>query len=353
MDNPSDPAELSPTPLVLARRRGRLGHLRLNRPEKINALNLEMIAAVRAALDAWRGDPAISAVLIDGAGPRGLCAGGDIAAVYDGIQGASVFPDEFWADEYRMNLDIAEYPKPVVAVMHGITFGGGIGISAHASVRVVSGSSMLAMPETAIGLAPDVGGLYLLARAPGELGTHAALTGARLGPGDAIAAGLAGLYVDEADLEALPETLAAALESGGSATDLVRGLAKPAPAAVLWPRQQAWIDECYAGDDPIAVLARLRGHDEPQARAAADVLAAMSPIAVAVTLRAIRRARSMTLAEVLDQDLLLSVRFAAHHDFPEGIRAQIIDKDRRPRWDPATLELVTPAAVDAFFTPRP
>lgn len=340
------------TPLVQVRRRGRLGHLRLNRPEKINSLNLEMIAAVRSALDAWRRDPDIHAVLIDGAGPRGLCAGGDIAAVYDAIRGNSTLPEEFWADEYRMNLDIATYPKPVVALMHGITFGGGIGISAHASIRVVTDSSKLAMPETTIGLAPDVGGLFLLARAPGELGTHAALTGARLGPGDAIVAGLADFYLDEADLAALPDVLTAALASGGSAAELVRGLAKPVPAAELWPAQQPWIDACYAGDDPTAILARLREHREAPARAAADVLAGMSPTAVAVTLRAIRLARTMTLAEVLDQDLMLSMRFAAHHDFPEGIRAQIIDKDRRPRWDPAALELVTPVAVDAFFAPR-
>ena len=352
VDNLSAAPDISPTPLVQARSRGSLGHLRLNRPAKINALNLEMIAAVRSALARWRDDPAVTAVLIDGAGPRGLCAGGDIAAVYDGIRGGSGFPDEFWADEYRMNLDIAEYRKPIVALMHGITFGGGLGISAHASIRVVTDSSVLAMPETAIGLAPDVGGLHLLARAPGELGTHAALTGARLGPGDAIAAGLADLYLDAADLATLPDSLVSALESGGSATTFVHGLARPAPAAELWPSQQPWIDDCYAGDDPIAILARLRGHDEPEARAAADVLAAMSPIAVAVTLRAIRRARTMTLAEVLDQDLTLSVRFAAHHDFPEGIRAQITDKDRRPRWNPPTLDLVTPAAVDAFFAPR-
>lgn len=344
--------DLSPTPLVRATTRGALGHIRLARPAKINALNLEMIAAVRLALATWRDDDAIAAVLIDGEGPRGLCAGGDIAAVHDAIRAGSDLPDEFWADEYRMNLDIAEYPKPIVALMHGITFGGGIGVSAHAAVRVVTDGSLLAMPETAIGLAPDVGGLYLLSRAPGELGTHAALTGARLGPGDAIEAGLADYYVDVATFQMLPDRLAAVAAEADAAA-LVGAVATPAPAATVWPAQRSWIDECYAGDDARVILARLSHHADPRARAAGETLAAMSPTAVAVTLRALRRAATMTLAEVLAQDLMLSVAFAGHHDFPEGIRAQIIDKDRNPRWEPASLDDVTPEQVDAFFAPRP
>lgn len=323
---------------------GTLGRIRLNRPAKINALTLPMIAAVRAALAGWADDPRVVAVLIDGAGERGLCAGGDIAAVYDGIRGDAAPPEGFWADEYRMNLDIADYPKPVVAVMHGITFGGGIGISAHASVRVVTDSSLLAMPETGIGLAPDVGGLYLLSRSPGELGTHAALTGARLGPGDAIAAGLADHFVPEASVGEVAELLAGAVDRQGVISAIESLATTPPPAQIAG---RPWIDECYAGDEAETIVHRLEGHEDPAARAAAETLARMSPTAVAVTLRAIRRAASMTLAEVLDQDLTLSIAFAAHHDFAEGIRAQIIDKDRTPRWDPPTLAEV--GDIDAFF----
>ena len=335
---------------VVASVHGRLGHIRLNRPSKINALNLEMIGSVRACLRQWATDESVVAVLIDGAGDRGLCAGGDIAAVYDGIRGESPAPQGFWSDEYRMNLEIAEYAKPVVAVMHGITFGGGIGISGHARIRVVTESSQLAMPETGIGLSPDVGGLYLLSRAPGELGTHAALTGARLGPGDSIAAGLADFFVPVGDLGAMVTSLRG-IETADDASRIVSSFAAAPPPGVVWPASRHWIDTCYRGDDPRAILSALRSDPDPAARHAAQTLAGRSPTAVAVTLAAIRRAASMSLAEVLEQDLVLSVRFAAHHDFPEGIRAQIIDKDRQPRWRPAHLDDVTDAQVAAFFAP--
>jgi enoyl-CoA hydratase len=338
--------------LVQVQVEGHLGHLRLNRPAKINALNLEMIAAVRGALREWAGDPDIVAVLIDGAGERGLCAGGDIAAVYDGIRGNLPAPQGFWADEYRMNLAIAEYPKPIVSLMHGITFGGGIGIAAHATIRVVTDSSLLAMPETGIGLAPDVGGLYLLSRAPGELGTYAALTGARLGPGDAVAAGLADVFVPQASFHELPGLLAD-ITTGHDAAAVVREVSSTVPDAALWASNRHWIDECFAGADARKMLGRLQSHSDERARAAGATLAAMSPTAVAVTLRALRRARDMTLAEVLQQDLVLSVRFADHPDFPEGIRAQIIDKDRNPAWSPSSLDSVMPEAIDAFFAPPP
>ena len=341
---------MTAAPPVLTAVHGRAGHVRLNRPEKINALTLEMVDAVRRALAKWAADPHIVAVLIDGAGERGLCAGGDIAAVYDGIRGTSDAPQGFWADEYRMNLEISRFPKPVVAVMHGITFGGGIGISGHASLRVVTDSSRLAMPETAIGLCPDVGGLYLLARAPGELGTHAALTGARLGPGDAVAAGLADVFVPAARLDALRSNVADA-DTADDVVAGVRSLAATPPPTELWPRHRGWIDRCYRGGDARAIVAALRSHPDPAAREAADAIVRVSPTAVAVTLRALRNAASMPLADVLDQDLMLSVRFAAHHDFAEGIRAQIVDKDRNPAWKPRSLDDVTPADVDAFFAP--
>jgi enoyl-CoA hydratase len=192
---------------ILIRVEGRVGRITLNRPERINALSMEMINDVRSALNSWAGDRQVAQILIDGAGERGLCAGGDIRLLYDGIRGEAIAPPAFWADEYRMNSELAHFGKPIVAYMEGITLGGGVGISGHCSIRIVTETSQVGMPETAIGLAPDVGGLFLLSRAPGELGTHAALTGARLGAADAISAGLADRFLPADRLPALTEQL--------------------------------------------------------------------------------------------------------------------------------------------------
>lgn len=329
----------STLPQVLARVEGRLGHLTLNRPERINALSLVMVRTVTAALIGWAHDPAVDVVLIDGAGPRGLCAGGDIREIYEGMHGGPVTPGEFWAAEYAMNSDIGHYPKPVVTFMDGIVLGGGVGIAAHAQVRVVTERSQVAMPETAIGLSPDVGALHLLSRAPGRLGAHCALTGARLDGAAAIHAGLADHLLDSAQL---PE-LAVQLTSG-----VVPQLPDRPPGD-----HPEWIDSCYAADDVEQIIERLSGHPDPAAQAAGLTLAAMSPIALKVTLEAVRRAAGASLDAVLDQDLRVGSRFLHHHDLSEGIRAQIIDKDRNPRWDPGRLDQISRADVLAFFDPLP
>ena len=322
---------------VLARIEGRLGHLTLNRPARINALSLDMIQLCADALRHWADDPVVDVVLIDGAGPRGLCAGGDIREVYEGMHGGDVPPVDFWATEYAMNALIAHYPKPVVSFMDGIVFGGGVGISAHAGVRVVTERSQVAMPETAIGLCPDVGALYLLARSPGELGTHCALTGMRLDGPAAVHAGLADHLLPSADLPGLVERLRT-----GVVPELPTGEDG---------RHAGWIDGCNAADTVEEILDRLRAAPDPAAPAAAATLAAMSPTALKVSLEAIRRARTMTVDEVLDQDLRVGSRFLQHPDFAEGIRAQIIDKDRNPKWRPAELSAVSRAEVLSFFAP--
>ena len=324
-------------PQVLVRIEGRLGHLTLNRPERINALNISMVGVLAATLHSWAVDDAVDVVLIDGAGPRGLCAGGDIREVYEGIQGRSVAPSDFWGIEYEMNALIAHYPKPVVSFMDGIVFGGGVGISAHAGVRVVTERSQVAMPETAIGLSPDVGALYLLARSPGRLGVHCALTGARLDGPQAIHAGLADHLLDSAELPGLAQQL-----QSGRVPEL------PVPPARTHP---GWIDSCYAADDLETVVDRLAGADDSAADEAAAALGRMSPTALKVTLEAVRRAAGMTVDEVLDQDLRVGSHFLSSHDFPEGIRAQIIDKDRNPRWSPAQLAEVGRAEVLSYFDP--
>ena len=339
-------------PDVVFERRGRLGVVTLNRPRSVNALTSGMVDLLLRQLRTWAADDHVAAVLVQGAGERGLCAGGDIVAIYKdmlhGGAGTGTATAGFWQTEYRLNSLIARYPKPYIALMDGLVLGGGVGISAHGSVRVVTERTRTGMPETTIGFAPDVGGTYLLAHAPGETGTHAALTGAHLGAGDALFLGLADHFVPSQALR----RLAVALEDE-SPEDAVARFVSQAPASVL-AGQREWIDACYASDDAEDIVARLRNWSGPgreDAAEAADAIEAKSPTSVKVTLAALRRAASLTLDEVLVQEYRAGIRFLAGPDFREGIRAQVVDKDRNPQWKPATLSEVTTMQVDRFFQP--
>ncbi len=315
---------------------GTVGHIVLNRPRAINALTQGMVSAIIARLEAWAADDSVRSVVLTGAGERGLCAGGDIVAMYtDATAGDGSAAEQFWRDEYAMDALIARYPKPFIAIMDGVTLGGGVGISAHAAHRVVTERSKVGMPETTIGYIPDVGGTWLLSHAPGELGTYLALSATSVGPGDAIALGLADHYVPSA---ALPALLAA--DSPVEALDTLA--TTPPPTELLEERE--WIDGAFAGDDLGAILDRIQGHP------IAEVIRAKSPTALAVTLAALRRARGLPdLEAALAQDLRVSVRCLRSPDFAEGIRAQVVDKDRNPRWNPARVEDVT--GVDEYFAP--
>ncbi|MEU1673268.1 enoyl-CoA hydratase/isomerase family protein [Streptomyces roseifaciens] len=332
---------------VLLRREGRAGRITLNRPRTINALTHAMVRRIRAALDAWEHDDAVTTVVLDGAGERGLCAGGDVRAVHDDVRaGRSAGAGEFWRDEYRLNARIAAYPKPYVALMDGLVMGGGVGLSAHGGIRVVTERSAVAMPETAIGFAPDVGGTYLLSRAPGELGTHLALTTSRMGPGDAVRAGFADHFVPAARLAEFAAALAVA-----EPAEAVRAFAAPVPAGEL-AAQQDWIDHCYAAGTVEEILVRLTGSGVAEAGKAAEAILGKSPTALKVTLSALRRARRLPgLPEVLEQEYRVICASLADPDLLEGIRAQVVDKDRTPRWVPARLEDVTDADVERHFAP--
>jgi enoyl-CoA hydratase len=335
-------------PTVLTRRDGRIGWLTLNRPAALNALDLGMIRAVHAALRQWQDDDGVAAVLVDGAGERAFCAGGDIAVVHRSAGGDHGIARTLWREEYGMDAAVARYPKPVIALMDGITMGGGLGIAGHASIRVVTERAVLAMPEVAIGLSPDVGGLYLLARAPGEIGVHMALTAARVGPADALHCGLADHDVASGDLAALRAELAGSDEPVAA---VVARHARPGGPSSL-REDQVWIDACYRDGPAEEIVERLRARPEPGAAKAADVIESAAPTAVKVTLRAARGARAMTSVEqCLRQDYRLITRFLAHPDLREGIRAAVIDKDRTPRWRPARLTDVPDADVEAFFAP--
>jgi enoyl-CoA hydratase len=328
---------------VLYARDGHLGRILLNRPKVINVLNAEMVSSMLAQLASWTQDDEIAAVSIEGAGERGLCAGGDVRAQRTVAMSGTADPVDFWAREYQLNAAIAAYPKPFVAFMDGIVMGGGIGISAHGSLRLVTERSRIAMPETAIGFSPDVGSLFLLSRAPGELGTHLAMTGLSVGCADAIACGLADALVASTEIPGLIAHLAA----GGTLTADVGNVSSVGDLAA----ERDWIASCYAGDDPVAILEALREHPAAGAQSAAEVIVTRSPLAVRVALEAIRRASRMeTLAQVLEQDLLLGRAFAGSSDFFEGVRALLVDRDNAPRWRHGSLEEVTAAEVAQMFT---
>lgn len=334
---------------VLVRRTGALGRITLNRPRAINALTLEMVRQLHVALDELAADDGVEVLLIDGAGDRGFCAGGDIVALQQSAIDGTDAARTFWAEEYAMNARIARFAKPIVVVMDGIVMGGGIGIGGHASHRLVTERLTAAMPEVGIGFAPDVGGTWLLTRSPGELGTHLALTAGRAGALDAIALGLAD---DVVALSAVPQ-LIEDLATGD--IDLALAVAARAPTPDLAEASlvgaRAWIDDAYRADSAEAIVAALGAHPEPAAQKAAAAIRRASPTSVKVTLRALREARGLgSLEAALEQELRISCGFLRGGDFIEGIRAQVVDKDRNPKWDPPTLEEVSDDLVDAFFT---
>jgi len=331
---------------VLARVDGAVGFLTLNRPKALNSLTHTMVAAMDATLAAWAQDDAVRAVVVAGAGERGLCAGGDVVAIYHSAKAGGAEARRFWFDEYRLNARIGRYPKPYVALMDGIVMGGGVGVSAHGSVRVVTEKSKIAMPEVGIGFIPDVGGTFLLSRAPGLLGLHAGLTGAPFSGADAIALGFADHYVPHDDLEAFTAAVA-----GAGVEQAVGAHAQEPPPSQL-AAQREWIDRYYAGETIPDIVAALRGHDEGPANDAANLIATRSPVALAVTLAAVRRAAKLdTLEEVLAQEYRVSCASLRSHDLVEGIRAQLVDKDRNPQWSPSSLAAVTDDDVQRYFAP--
>lgn len=338
------------TPDVLIRTAGRWGHITLNRPRALNALSYAMCCAIDDGLAAWRRDAAIIGVLIDGAGERGFCAGGDIRALYHAaIGGEAASSDIFFAREYRLNARIAEFPKPYVALMDGITMGGGVGLSAHGSHRIVTEQTSLAMPEVGIGFIPDVGATHLLGRVPDHLGTHVALTAMRLSAADALAINLADHQIPASRLDDLRRDIFAANTITELDPILHRYAIPPEPSALL--AQRDWIKDCYQYDSITEILGHLRTAG-PAAAAAAATIAAQSPTAVRLALRALRQARAFgALEPCLQQEYRLAVRCTRAHDFIEGVRAAVVDKDRNPQWQPRSDHEIDDAMIDHYFAP--
>ncbi|MFD8590687.1 enoyl-CoA hydratase/isomerase family protein [Streptomyces sp. NPDC059637] len=310
------------------------GHLLLDRPAALNALDLSMVRAIHSALLDWHDDPAVGAVVVSSSSPKAFCAGGDIRAVREGVlSGDREAVRAFFTEEYRLNRLIAEYPKPYVAVVDGFAMGGGLGISVHGSARVVTERASFAMPETRIGFFPDIGASHFLPRLPGGTGMYLGLTGARISAGAAVECGLATHFVPSADLPALERDLV-----GGGGRDVAGALAahaRPAPASELTAHREQ-IDHCFGAASLEEVLGRLEADGGEWAREVLAELRRASPTALAVTFELLRRGARSTLAECLERELRLGEALTREPDFAEGVRAVLVDKDRSPAWAPAT-----------------
>lgn len=325
---------------------GQVGRITFTRPKALNAMSYDMCIAIEDALDAWATDDAVKMIVIDAEGDKAFCAGGDIAELYDtGTTGDFAYGRKFWADEYRMNAKMFEFPKPVASFMQGFTMGGGVGVGCHASHRIVGDSSQIAMPECGIGLVPDVGGSLILARAPGRLGEYLGLTAARLNAADAIYAGFADYYIPEADWPAL----IAKLEETGEWEHIDMAAKQPDTGPLA--AQQADIDANFGGETLNDVLNALKFAETDFAADALKKLSRNSPIAMGAALEIIHRVRQRDdIRFALDQEYRFTFRAMEHGDFLEGIRAQIIDKDRNPQWK-YTLEEVPAGIITKMVMP--
>ena len=336
---------------LIVRREGAAGVIRLNRPKAINAMTLEMSLGIDAALDRFEADPAVALVLLEGAGERGLCAGGDIRGLYESSRVGGDLGKVFWRQEYTMNARIARFPKPYVAFMDGLVMGGGVGLSAHGRHRIVTERTRLAMPEVGLGFFPDVGGTWLLSRSPGEIGTYFGLTGATMNGPDAIHARFADAVVPTAKWAALRDVLTKVRPNTASAEikRLIDGFAtgeNAGPVASMQPEIDAW----FARDRIEDILAALQRDGSEFARATRKTLKEKSPRGMVVTLELLRLARaSSSLEHCLVREYRAALQVFASDDFREGVRAAVIDKDRSPHWSPPRIEDVTSEMVAPYF----
>ena len=326
---------------------GRVGRITLNRPKALNAVTYQMCLDIDQALQNWAGDDAVAMVLIDAVGDRAFSAGGDLGEMYaTGTAGNFDYGRRFWRDEYRMNKRMFEFPKPVATLLQGFTMGGGVGVGCHASHRVVGDSSRIAMPECGIGLVPDVGGSLLLARAPGRCGEYLGITGARMGPGDAIYAGFADYYIPEALWQALVETLVQTAD-----WEAVDRAAQPQPSSTL-AADQAQINAIFGGETLRDILNAARHAPSEFTETALSRIAKNARLSMACAVELIHRARERDRMDVaLEQEYRFTFRAMDQGDFLEGIRAQIIDKDQTPIWAHARAEDVTLAEVSRMLLP--
>lgn len=336
---------------VILDRVGSAAVIRLNRPKALNSLNLPMVRAIREAMEQYLDDASIQAVILKGEGERGLCAGGDIRVLYDMGKRSDPEATRFWREEFPLNYAISHYPKPYVALMDGITMGGGVGLSAHGRHRIVTERTRLAMPETGIGYFPDVGATWLLPKAPGEVGTWMGLTGIEVDAAGAIYAGLADTLVPSDRLDALVGAIGALSgdsEDGNVEATIARFILPPGESAP--EKNRPVIDRCFGFDRVEDILEALADEDGEFAATTRDTMLKRSPTSLKLTLRLLRAGRqSSGLVECLEREFGAGVEILRNHDFYEGVRAAIIDKDRNPQWSPASLDEVQAESIDAYL----
>lgn len=331
---------------------GCCGVITLDRPEVLNALTLSMVRGIARALDEWERDPAVACVLLRAVEGRAFCAGADIKTLYEwGKAGRHEEQLGFLRDEYTLNRRIKLYPKPYVSLVDGIVMGGGAGLSMHGSHVVAGDSFSFAMPEVGIGFFPDVGATYFLPRLPGKTGCYLALTGARIGVGDAVAFGLASAFVPSVRHAALTARLVA-----GETIDAAIEAECAAPPEATLMGQRHFIDGCFAAATLTAILEEIddAGYGGSEfALATYDTIRQRSPMSLAIALRQMQIGAKLDIDEALRLEFRVATRIAVGHDFYEGVRATIIDKDNRPAWCPAEVEKIVPAEIDACFAPLP
>lgn len=343
---------------ILLDRRGSAGVVTLNRPAALNAVNRSMVRALAGALERWRHDDSVSRIVVTAAGGKAFSAGGDLRAIYDaGRTGRQQESLDFWREEYALNAAIRRYPKPYVALIDGIVMGGGVGVSVHGSHRVAGDRFEFAMPEVGIGFFPDVGATWFLPRLPGETGTYCALAGARLKAADAGAVGIATHRVASERFTELAE----ALTGEAPVDDVLAEFASPAPTgdgAVATHRAAidrifgaGSVEDILAGLDAEAAAPGDAAHGQSWAAGVAASVRAKAPLSLKIALAQMRRGRHWSFAECMQAEFRIVSRVVYGHDFYEGIRAVIIDKDNRPRWDPASLAEILPDAVENHFAP--
>lgn len=329
---------------VLFEKKGPVAYVTINRPERLNACDFETYGRLSQIWREFANDSALRVAIFTGAGDRAFCAGGDIRSLYESGQTGTSYALDFYRDEYILNATIKHYPKPYIALIHGIVMGGGVGVSVHGAARVASETTTFAMPETGIGLFPDVGGSFFLPRCPGELGMYLALTGARLKTADCLYAGVATHFVPAAQWEALIQQLAA-----GKA-DAVVAAAQKADEAPLSARRSD-IDRIFAGASVEAILSALDKDDSEWAAETAKTIRSKSPTATKLAFRQIREGKKIDFDDCMRMEFRMVNRVVAGKDFYEGVRATIIDKDQAPKWQPARLEDVSDKDIDAYFAP--
>jgi len=357
---------------ILFECRGKAGIVTLNRPKALNALTHEMVVAMKEKLDDWARDDGVSIVIVRGEGERAFCSGGDIRAVAQSGRAGTRYALDFWRDEYLLDAAIKRYPKPYLALIQGIVMGGGVGISVHGSYRVADETTLFAMPETGIGFFPDVGGSFFLPRCPGEIGLYLALTGARLKTADTLYAGIATHFVErqfwpclmdamtegEAPADVLAELSGYCRMQEASTGELMQ-MASPGfltlvedrpPHAPLEAQRQT-IDRIFAADSVEEILARLDADESSFARETAATIRAKSPTSLKLAFCQMRAGRDLCLEDCLKMEYRMASRILAGHDFAEGVRAALIDKDQSPRWQPAKLGEVSEHDIDAYFEP--